>query len=110
MPPQRSLGQLEESILAAILRLDNETHGVAILDEIERLTHRRVGSGALSVTLDRLERKGFVTSALSSPEAGRGGRPRRIVRVTPEGIVAAKESREAKLALWRGLEATFDDV
>ncbi len=105
----KQIGELEEVVLATILRLENRAYGVQIIDEIEGLTGRQVSSGALSITLDRLERKGFVTSAASAPDPDRGGRPRREVCVTSAGLLAAKEARTAKLRLWSGLDTVFDE-
>ena len=44
-----------------MLGLGDEAYGVSIIDAITSRTGRRVRSGALSVTLDRMERKGLVT-------------------------------------------------
>ena len=58
--------------------------------------------------LDRLEDKGWLASTTSPARPERGGRPRRIVRVTPEGVDALRKSREALLTLWDGLEHALD--
>ena len=55
--------------------------------------------------LDRLEEKGWVTSSLSESREERGGRPRRVVKVTPEGVSQLRRSRDALLTLWDGVEA-----
>ena len=107
MAPNRFLGEFEQMIVASILRLGEDAYGVSIIDDIERHAGRKVRSGALSVTLDRMERKGLLSSRLGDPEAGRGGRSRRYVALTRAGLVAARESREALLAMWRDLEEEF---
>ena len=95
-------------ILAAILRRENRAYGVEIIEEIEGETGRRVGSGALSVSLDRLESKGLIATELGPPRADRGGRPRRYACVTDAGREVIRESRAAMLALWEGLDTTLD--
>jgi DNA-binding PadR family transcriptional regulator len=68
------LGEFEQLVLLAILRLGNEAYGVPIRLEIERRTGRALSVGALYRTLDRLEDKGYVSSAFSDPTPERGGR------------------------------------
>ena len=103
------LGEFEHMVLAAILRLGERAYGTAIIKEIERETGRLVPSGSLSVTLDRLERKGHLNSRMGDADSTRGGRPKRFVSVTESGFQAVRESRAAMLNLWAGLEPSFED-
>jgi DNA-binding PadR family transcriptional regulator len=103
------LGEFEHMVLAAILRLGDGAYGNAIIKEIEQETGRQVPSGSLSVTLDRLEAKGHLRSTMGKADPTRGGRPKRFVSVTDNGICAVKESRAAMLNLWSGLEPRFED-
>lgn len=103
------LGEFEHMVLAAVLRLGKEAYGAAIVKEIREETGRRVPSGSLYITLDRLESKGYVRSRMGKPDPNRGGRPKRFVSVTQPGFRAAKEARSAMLNLWNGLEARFDE-
>jgi len=103
--PDVYLGELEQIVLLAVLRLGDEAYAVPILDQIERQTGRRVARGALYTALDRLEAKGCVRSRLGQPLAERGGRARRYFTVTPSAMRALKESRLALLRLWNGLES-----
>lgn len=107
-PMGRYPGELEQMILAAVLRRGNRAYGVEILDEIEAETGRPVGSGALSVSLDRLEKKGLIETFSADPDSDRGGRPRRYARVTEAGIEVVREARAAMLALWDGLDGVLD--
>ena len=100
-----SLGEFEQMLLLAALHLGEEAYGAALGQELEARVGRRVSRGAIYVTLDRLEAKGLVTSSLSAPRPERGGRPRRVVTVTPQGIAQLQASREALVTLWDGLEA-----
>jgi DNA-binding PadR family transcriptional regulator len=105
---KKCLGEFEQMIIAAVLRLGDEAYGTSIIDSIARHTGREVGSGALSVTLDRLERKGLVRSELADPGQERAGRPRRYIRVTPAGLALARDSRLALLNVWRGIEGAYE--
>lgn len=99
------LGEFEQMLLLAALRLGEEAYGAAMSAELEATVGRRVSRGAIYVTLDRLEAKGLLTSRMSAPRAERGGRPRRMISVTPEGVSALRESRAALETLWDGVEA-----
>ena len=99
------LGEFEQVVLLAALRIKGEVYGVPIVEEIEQRTGRSASPAAVYVTLRRLEEKGLVTSWLSEPVAERGGKPRRCVEVTPEGVQRLRESRRMIESLWSGLEA-----
>jgi DNA-binding PadR family transcriptional regulator len=98
-----ALGEFEQLLLLAIVRLGDAAYGVTIRREIEERTGRDVAIGALYTALDRLERKGFVTSAMSEPTAERGGRSKRHFRLKPAGATAVKQSRERLARMWEGL-------
>lgn len=97
------LTDLELMIVLAIMRTGEEAYGAAIAREIEETGGRRVLLGAIYATLDRLERHGLVTSSLGDPTPARGGRAKRFFRVTPRGVRAARQTRQALVALWRGV-------
>lgn len=102
------LGEFEQMLLLAVMRLRKEAYGVGLMQELESRAGRRVSRGSVYVTLDRMEDKGWITSEISASRPERGGRPRRIVRVTPAGVDALRKSREALLSLWDGLEQALD--
>ena len=83
------LGEFEYLLLTAAARLGADAYGAAMRQEIESATGRRCSIGALYTTLDRLEAKGFVKTWMGDPTPQRGGRPKRLVRVTAKGIQAA---------------------
>lgn len=103
--PEVYLGELEQIVLLAVLRLGDEAYAVPILEQIERQTGRKVARGALYTALDRLEAKGCLRSRVGDPLPERGGRARRYFTVTPAAIGALKASRLALMRLWRGLES-----
>jgi DNA-binding PadR family transcriptional regulator len=83
------LGEFEYLLIAAAARLGEQAYGAAIRREIEEATRRRCSIGALYTTLDRLETKGFVKTWMGEATAQRGGRAKRMVRVTAKGVQAA---------------------
>jgi PadR family transcriptional regulator, regulatory protein PadR len=100
-----TLGEFEQVVLLAILRLGDEAYAVAVQNEILRCTGRDVSRGSIYTTLDRLETKGYLRSRLADPTPERGGRAKRYYTLRPAAVEALKESRRALVALWRGLEA-----
>lgn len=109
MTERTFLGEFEHLVLATALRL-NRGYGAELVRELEERTGRQVQGGALYVTLDRLERKGYVLSRMGDPDPVRGGRPKRFIEVTPEGVRALAEHREALLRVWEGLEGRLGDA
>lgn len=97
------LGEFEYLMLTAATRLGEEAYGAAIRQEIEKETGRRCSLGALYTTLDRLETKGLIKTWMGDPTPQRGGRPKRMVRVTGKGIRAASDFYAAVARLTRGV-------
>ena len=98
------LGEFEQIVLLAVVRLEDQAYGVPIRREIEKRTGRSLTVGALYRTLDRLEDKGYVTSKFSDPTPERGGRSKRYFKVGPLAMRALRESRKAFDAMWEGLD------
>src|ERR1700731_4173726 len=85
------LGEFEYLTLTAATRLGEHAYGAAIRKEIEHATVHRCSIGALYTTLDRLEAKGLIKTWMGDSTPQRGGRPKRMVRVTATGIRAASD-------------------
>ena len=85
MAPAPNLGELEQLILLAILRLRDDAYGVTIRAELADRTGRTVAPGAMYTALERLEIKGLIASRMGDPTPQRGGRAKRHVRVTAAG-------------------------
>jgi PadR family transcriptional regulator PadR len=108
-----SLGQFEQLVLTAILALGDNAYGVTIHRKVEELAEpKSVALGAVYVTLDRLEDKGYIKSWLSDPTPERGGRSKRHYqllalgeRTLQESIAAAQRMCAAVEEMWGGLEA-----
>ena len=104
------LGDFEQLVLLAVLRLGHQAYGVAIRREIEQRTERAVSRGAVYITLDRLEEKGFLSSARADEPAPRSGQARRYYRVEPEGLAALQAAHSALRSMWTGLEAQLGEL
>jgi PadR family transcriptional regulator, regulatory protein PadR len=96
------IGELEYLILSAAAHLGGGAYGAAMREVIETTGRRTCSLGALYTTLDRLEAKGLVETWMSAPTHQRGGRAKRMVRVTGEGARAAREFYEAVVRMGRG--------
>lgn len=101
--PAIYLGEFEQIVLLAILRLGEKAYGVPIRAEIENRAHRKVTVGALYSTLDRLEAKRLVHSWFADPTAQRGGRSKRYFKLLPAGVEALSQSRAVFNSMWDGL-------
>ena len=98
------LGEFEQMVLLAIAQRGDDAYGVTIRGEIVRRTGRNVAIGALYTALDRLERKGLVSSSMSEPTPERGGRSRRYYVLRAAGAAALRQSRDRLDRMWAGLE------
>ena len=104
MASREYLGEFEQIVLLALLRLPKNAYGVPIRREIEQRTKRAVSVGALYSTLDRLEAKGYITSWFADPTVARGGRSKRYFRVEALGLKAVRRSQEALATMLEGLD------
>src|SRR5262245_3111840 len=103
MPESQQLGEFEQLVLLAIARLADDAYGVAIRQDIVRHGRRSVSVGALYVTLDRLEKKGYVRSSWGDATAVRGGRAKRYYVLTSAGISALSAARTRMERMWLGV-------
>ncbi len=96
-----SLGQFEQLILTAILSLGDDAYGVSIHAKAAELARPKdISLGAVYVTLDRIEDKGFVSSRLSDPTPERGGRAKRCYQLEALGERALQESAATAKRIW----------
>ena len=104
----RVLGELEQVVMLALLRVGSEAYGVPVRDEVHRCTGRDLTLGAVYKTLERIEEKGFAMSWTGEPTPQRGGRRKRYYKVTGAGRAALRQSlgalRKLSLGLDLGLE------
>ncbi len=103
------LRDLEYTLLLALLRL-GEAYGVPIRDEIAARTGRDLSLGALYTTLERLEGKGFIVSRMGAPTAVRGGRRKKMCRLTPAGKQALADTWDFQRRMTEGLESRLEEM
>jgi len=103
MSRNANLGEFEQIVLLAIMRLGDDAYGVTIREEIQKRTGRSTTPGALYTTLDRLEHKGLVVSRLGEPTPERGGRAKRYYSVSAEGVEAVERAQRSYQSLLEGL-------
>lgn len=99
----RSLGEFEQIVLLAIFRLGDNAYGVTVRDELIAQADREPSFGALYTTISRLEEKGLVQSTLGDPTPERGGRAKRFLSLTSEGIEAVASAQRAYRNLLKGV-------
>lgn len=95
-----NLGEFEEVVLLTIAALLSEAYSVAICDEIERITERKIKLGVVHAVLNRLEKKGYVRSFLGDATKIRGGRRKRYFEVTHAGKATLQKVKEQRDQLW----------
>ena len=108
MTQKSFLGELEQMVLLAILRLGDQAWTGPIRDQLRDRAGREISRGALYTTLDRLEGKGCLTSKLGASRPAPGGRARRHWVVSDRGLSLLESSRKAYLSLWSGLEGLLE--
>lgn len=97
------IGEFEYLLLTAATRLGDDAYGAAIRQEIEDATGEPCSIGALYTTLDRLQAKGLLKTWMGDPTPQRGGRPKRMVRLTAEGVKAASDFHAVITRVSRGV-------
>ena len=100
--PHLLLGEVEHLVLLAALRLGDAAYAVGVRDEIEARSGITLSRATVYVTLDRLERKGYLQSWFGDPTPARGGKAKRCFRVEPAGMRALRTARDAVSRLAAG--------
>ena len=97
------ISRSEEFLLLAVWRLKENAYGVTIRDQLKEATGKTWAYGALFVMLRRLEKKGYLTSFFTDPSSRRGGKSKRIFRLSALGVKALKDVRKAQESVWSGI-------
>jgi PadR family transcriptional regulator, regulatory protein PadR len=108
VPP--TLGEFEQLVLVALVRLGPDAYGATVRREIESRTVREIAISAVYTTLERLERKGLVRSRVGEPTPERGGRRRRHFELRPLGARALKGAYDAFTGMTAGLERQLKEL
>jgi DNA-binding PadR family transcriptional regulator len=98
------LGEFEQMVLLALVRLGPEAYGATVRREIELRARREVSISAVYTTLERLEQKGLVHSRIGEPTRERGGRRRRHFELLPLGARSLREACDALAGMTSGIE------
>jgi DNA-binding PadR family transcriptional regulator len=93
MPERSLLGEVEQLVLLAILRTGPGAYAVPIRDQLRRQAGVELSRGSVYVTLDRLERKGYVSSWFDDPTPEPAGKARRCFRLEREGLMALRAAQ-----------------
>ena len=102
------LGDFEQLVMLAVMRLDADAYGTSIREELKARAEREVSPGAIFTTLERLESRGLVTSRYGDPTAERGGRSKRFYKLSAEGRRSLARSLRAVRRLMQGLEPKLE--
>ena len=101
---RNDLGEFEEVVLLTVAALTSYAYSVAIADDLEKQSQRRVTTGAVHAALQRLEDKGFLKSYIGEATKERGGRRKRIFTLTIAGIKILQDVRKVRENLWSRIE------
>ncbi|MCP4728082.1 MAG: PadR family transcriptional regulator [bacterium] len=96
----KPLTRKEELLLLTILKLNEEAYLVSIQDCLAKITGRKLGMSTIHLPLSKLENRGLIESGFGEATAVRGGRRKRIYRVTEKGLKALHDYREISNSLW----------
>ena len=107
MPTPVILGEFEQFVLLALLRLGDRPTAIEIRAELSAIAGRPVARGALYRTLDRLEAKGYVRWRIEPGDANRAGQPKRRFEATPLAVSTLKAARRTLEGLWASVEGVL---
>jgi PadR family transcriptional regulator PadR len=101
------LTRQEEMVLLAVWKLQDNAYGVTIARKLTELTGMRWLLNSVYLPLERLEKKKYLKSNVSDPTSERGGRSKRLYKLTPEGIKALIETKKVQESLWESLSVKY---
>jgi len=101
--PPKQISRPEEQVLLAVHKLQKYAYSLSIKKHLEEITSKNWSLGAVYDPLDRLEKKGMLDSFVSEPTKERGGRGKRIYKLTPYGIKALVEIKKISEVMWKGV-------
>jgi DNA-binding PadR family transcriptional regulator len=96
----KTITRMEEMILLAILHLESNAYLVAIQDYLSDITNKKISLTSVHLPLSRLEKIKYLESEMGEATAVRGGRRKKIYRVTEEGLEALEKQRDLSNRLW----------
>ena len=108
--PPPVLGEFEQIVMLALLRLGSEAYGASVCAEIEKRSGRGVSMSAVHTTLERLEQKGLLKSRLGDPTPQRGGKRKRHYELAPLGLRALQASYRSLKSMADGIEHLLGEL
>ena len=104
------LTRAEELILLSVWKLKGNAYCVSFRVQISELTGENWSLGSIYMPLDRLVKKGYLRSHLSTSTPERGGRHKRIYQLTDEGLKALMRVKQIQANMWRDIPESFRNV
>jgi DNA-binding PadR family transcriptional regulator len=101
---QTYLGEFEHFVLLSVLHLENNAYGVTMRQQLKESINRDVTLGALYSTIERLEKKGLITSKKGDAKPERGGKAKRLVNITAFGLKTLSESKKRLEIMWQNTQ------
>ena len=98
------LGEFEELVLLAVAVLGENAYAIAVFDELNKTTGRKIILSSVHKSLLRLEGKGFLSSFLGEPTASRGGKAKRLYVLTKFGVKVLQDSRDLRNSFWERIQ------
>ena len=96
-----SLSRREEQVLLAIWELKDNAYLVSIMKYLTQLTDSIWSLSVVQKPILQLERKGYITTYMGESSAIRGGRRKKMCRITREGIDTLTKLKEEHDLLWK---------
>ena len=104
------LTKLEENVLLIILKLEDNAYIVTIKKNLEKNLSRSISFGALYLSLNRLVRDGYLRTEIGDSISVQGGRAKKFYRLTKDGVLVLKETKQLQQILWRDFDRLADDI
>ncbi len=97
------LGEFEELILLTVASIGNDAYAVNVKEEASKFSDRKINISAVHSSLYRLEDKGFLTSEFGGATQKRGGKQKRLFKVTSAGFESLQASKSMRENIWKNI-------
>ena len=96
------LTKLEEMILLSVWKLGDNAYGTTIYKHIHKITEKKVSLGGVYFPLERLTKKGYLTSFKGEATEERRGLSKRYYKLSGKGVRALNKIKEINEQMWDG--------
>lgn len=104
-----NIGELEELVLLSVALLFDDAYGIAVMQEIKERSKRHISISSIHAVLNRLEKKGYLSSRYDGAIPERGGRRKHLYRVTKSGQKVLAHVRDIRNEMWGSIpKMAFD--